>query len=183
MDINIGEKIKELRKRQGMSIAELAEKAELSSGLISQIERNIVTPSIVSLWKIAKSLQVSVGYFFDEDIKNITNPIVTKNTRKRIIASNNNAIYELLSPDLNRKIEFLYITIKPGDHSTKDFVTHEGEECGIVIKGKLMVKMKDREYILEEGDSIYFDSTIPHKYVNVGDETCESIWAMTPPSF
>lgn len=183
MEINIGEKIKELRKEQGMSIAELARKAELSSGLISQIERNIVTPSIVSLWKIAQSLQVSVGYFFDEDIKDITNPIVKKDERKKILVSNNNAIYELLSPDLNRKIEFLYITIKPGDYSSKDFVTHEGEECGIVIKGRLMVKMKDREYILEEGDSIYFDSTIPHKYINIGEEVCESIWAMTPPSF
>lgn len=183
MEINIGKKIKELRKEQGMSIAELARKAELSSGLISQIERNIVTPSIVSLWKIAQSLQVSVGYFFDEDIKDITNPIVKKDERKKILVSNNNAIYELLSPDLNRKIEFLYITIKPGDYSSKDFVTHEGEECGIVIKGRLMVKMKDREYILEEGDSIYFDSTIPHRYINIGEEVCESIWAMTPPSF
>lgn len=183
MEINIGKKIKELRKEQGMSIAELARKAELSSGLISQIERNIVTPSIVSLWKIAQSLQVSVGYFFDEDIKDITNPIVKKDERKKILVSNNNAIYELLSPDLNRKIEFLYITIKPGDYSSKDFVTHEGEECGIVIKGRLMVKMKNREYILEEGDSIYFDSTIPHKYINIGEEVCESIWAMTPPSF
>jgi len=183
MEINIGEKIKELRKKKGLSIAELANRSELSQGLISQIERNMVTPSIVSLWKIAQSLQVSVGYFFDEEPKDITNPVVKKNQRKRITASNNNAIYELLSPDLNRKIEFLYITIKPGDYSTKDFVVHEGEECGIVIKGKLMVKMKDREYILEEGDSIYFDSTIPHKYINIGDEVCESIWAMTPPSF
>lgn len=183
MEINVGEKIKELRKEKGMSIADLANKSELSPSLISQIERNMVTPSIASLWKIAQSLQVSVGYFFDEETKDITNPVVKKGKRKKIIASNNNAIYELLSPDLNRKIEFLYITIKPGDYSTKDFVTHEGEECGIVIKGKLMVKMKDREYILEEGDSIYFDSTIPHRYINIGDEVCESIWAMTPPSF
>lgn len=183
MDINIGKKIKELRKKQKMSIAELASKADLSSGLISQIERNLVTPSITSLWKIAQSLQVSIGYFFDEDVKYIANPVVRRNERKRIIVSNNNAIYELLSQDLNRKIEFLYITIKPGDCSSKDFVTHEGEECGIVIKGRLMVKMIDREYILEEGDSIYFDSTIPHRYVNIGDEVCESIWAMTPPSF
>jgi transcriptional regulator with XRE-family HTH domain len=183
MEINIGKKIKELRKEKGMSIAELANKSELSAGLISQIERNLVTPSIVSLWKIAKSLEVSVGYFFDEDVKDFPNPVVKKNNRKRIIISNDNAIYELLSPDLNRKIEFLYITLKPGDYSSEDFVTHEGEECGIVIKGKLMVKMKNREYILEEGDSIYFDSSIPHRYINIGDDVCESVWAMTPPSF
>lgn len=183
MDIDIGDKIKKLRKDKNMSIAELAQKSEVSQGLISQIERDIVTPSIVSLWKIAKSLDVSVGYFFDEELKNINGPVVKKNGRKKIVVSNNNAIYELLSQDLNRKIEFLYITIKVGDSSTEDFVTHDGEECGIVIKGKLSVKMENNEYILSEGDSIYFDSTIPHRYVNVGDTVCESVWAMTPPSF
>lgn len=183
IDINIGEKIKKLRKEKNMNIADLASMADLSTGLISQIERNLVTPSIVSLWKIAKSLDVSVGYFFEEETKKDISPVVKKNNRKRIIASNNNAIYELLSVDLNRSIEFLYITIKVGDYSSKDFVTHEGEECGLVIKGKLMVKMENEEHILEEGDSIYFDSTIPHRYINIGDEVCESIWAMTPPSF
>ncbi|WP_353095838.1 cupin domain-containing protein [Tissierella praeacuta] len=183
IDINIGEKIKKLRKEKNMNISDLANKSELSTGLISQIERNLVTPSIVSLWKIAKSLDVSVGYFFEEENKKHISPVVKKSNRKRIIASNNNAIYELLSVDLNRSIEFLYITIKAGDHSSKDFVTHEGEECGLVIKGKLMVKMENEEHILEKGDSIYFDSTIPHRYINIGDEVCESIWAMTPPSF
>lgn len=183
MDINIGEKIKKLRKDKNIKISELAEKSELSSGIISQIERNMVAPSIVTLWKIAQALGVSVGFFFDEEVKPSISPVVTRNNRKTISASNNNAIYELLSQDLNRKIEFLYITIKVGDYSTRDFVTHEGEECGIVIKGSLMVKMENAEYILHEGDSIYFDSTIPHRYINVGDEVCESIWAMTPPSF
>lgn len=183
IDINIGAKIKELRKKRKMNISDLASDAELSPGLISQIERNMVTPSIVSIWKIAQSLGVSVGYFFEEEAKNNTSPVVKRNSRKRITASNNNAIYELLSADLNRKIEFLYITIKVGDYSSKNFVTHEGEECGLVLKGKMMVKMENEEYILEEGDSIYFDSTIPHRYINVGEEVCESVWAMTPPSF
>lgn len=83
MDINIGEKIKKLRKEKEMSIAELANKSDLSSSLISQIERNMVTPSIVSLWKIAQSLEVSVGYFFDEEVKDIANPIVRRNERKK----------------------------------------------------------------------------------------------------
>lgn len=183
MNIDIGQKIRDLRKEKHMNISSLAEEAGVSPGLISQVERNMVTPSIVSLWKIAQSLDVSVGYFFDEEVKPIANPVVTKKTRKRLSVSNNNAIYELLSADLNRKIEFLYITLKAGDSTTKDFVTHEGEECGIVIRGRLLIKMEDREYLLEEGDSIYFDSTIPHRYVNVGEEICESIWAMTPPSF
>lgn len=183
MDIKIGEKIKGLRRERGLKISDLATKANLSSGMISQVERDLVSPSISTLWKITQALDVSIGYFFDEEPKTDTFPIVRRNQRKKISASNNNALYELLSPDLNRKIEFLYITIKAGDSSSLGLVTHEGEEGGIVIKGTLKILMEDQEYILNEGDSIYFDSTIPHRYINIGDEVCESIWAMTPPSF
>jgi len=183
MNIDIGSKIKKIRTEKNMSIAQLAELSDLSPGLISQIERNAVNPSIASLWKLAKSLDVSIGSLFDEEKIYETNPIVKKDNRKRILTSNSNSIYELLSPNLNRKIEFLYITILPNDCSNKDLVTHEGEECGIVIKGRLMVKTAKGDFILEEGDSICFDSTIPHRYINLGDEECISIWAMTPPSF
>ncbi|MEA5059847.1 HTH-type transcriptional regulator PuuR [bioreactor metagenome] len=184
MHIELGQKIRELRKKENMSISELAKAAELSVGIISQIERNLVSPSIVSLWKIAKCLNVSVGYFFEEETDEAMDPVVRREQRKRIFASNNKAVYELLSKDLkDKKIEFLYITIDPGEDNTPQFVTHDGEECGVVIKGRMMVKTQSREYYLEEGDSIYFSSTIPHKYVNVGDEPCISIWAMTPPNF
>lgn len=184
MDIDIGSKIKGIRKEKGISIAELSKNSGVSAGLISQVERNAVNPSVATLWKISKSLNVSIGYFFDEE-EGVPefNPIVKKDKRKRIVTSDSNAIYELLTPDLNRKIEFLYITINPGDSSRAGLISHEGEECGIVIKGKLMVKTEYEEYILEEGDSIYLDSTVGHRYINLGEEKCISIWAMTPPSF
>ncbi len=183
MNIDIGSKIKELRLAKKMNLKDLAKESDLSPGLISQIERNIVTPSIVSFWKIAQALEVSVGYFFDEEEKIEQSPIVKKGERRKISTSNHHSLYELLSPNLKGKIEFLYITINPDDQTSKDFVAHEGEECGLVIKGSLVVQMEDREYFLEEGDSICFDSSIPHKYVNRGSEICESVWAMTPPSF
>lgn len=183
MEIDIGSKIKELRKEKNISIADLSKLSGVSAGLISQVERNAVNPSVATLWKISKSLNVSIGYFFDEEPAPVFNPIVKKDKRKRIVTSDTIATYELLTPDLNRKIEFLYITINPGDSSRTGLINHDGEECGIVIKGKLMVKTKDKEYILEEGDSIYLDSTIPHRYINIGEEECISIWAMTPPSF
>lgn len=185
MNIDIGSKIREIRKSKHLSIAELAEKTGLSTGIISQIERDLVTPSVVTFWKISKALEVSFGYFFDEveEEQAVLSPVVKRDQRKTIKTSNRKALYELLSQDLNRKIEFLYITIKPGEQSEGGLVTHEGEECGVVIKGRLLIKMENEEYILEEGDSIYYDSTIPHRYVNIGDEDCESVWAMTPPSF
>ncbi len=181
--IDIGEKIRKLRKDKGINISDLAKIANLSTGLISQIERNLVVPSVTSLWKIAKGLEVSIGYFFDEEDKKDINPIIKKTDRKKIVTKNLNAVYELLTPDLNRKIEFLYITIEPGDATTTDLIAHEGEECGLIMKGKLLVRTEKKDYVLEEGDSIYLNSTIAHRYINIGDEPCESIWAMTPPSF
>jgi len=183
LDIDIGLKIRKLRKSKNMSIAELAGNTNLSTGLISQIERDIIGTSVESLWKIAKALNVSIGYFFDEENEPVYDPIVKSTERKVIKTSQSNATYELLSHDLNGKIEFLYITLEPRDATREELISHEGEECGIVIKGRLLVRHGVNEHILEEGDSIYFNSAIPHRYINIGNEPCISIWAMTPPSF
>lgn len=167
-----------------MSIAQLAQATRLSTGMISQIERNMVSSSVESLWRIAQTLDVSIGYFFDEEKKETQhNPIVRKNQRKVLKMADSKAIYELLCPNLSKKIEFLNIILQPMNSTTKELIAHEGEESGIIIKGKMLIKHGSEEYILEEGDSIYLDSTIPHRYINIGDDECVSIWAMTPPSF
>lgn len=179
--MQLGEKIRELRQSKSINLEQLSEMTKLSTGLISQIERDLVGPSVASLWKIAKALEVPIGYFFDEEPK--AYPIVKKNMRKKILLPNSNTTYELLSPDLKRKMEVILVRIEPGECNTDDLVRHEGEECGYVISGKLKIKCGSDEYILEEGDSIYFESSIPHRYVNIGDQTSVSIWSMTPPSF
>ena len=184
MEIDIGTKIRNLRKKNNITISQLSDATKLSTGLISQIERNMVSSSVESLWRISKALNVSIGYFFDEEpeIKS-PEPIVRKDKRKIIKTSDSKAVYELLCPDLTKKIEFLNITLQPMDSNAKDLISHEGEEAGIIIKGKMLIKYGDKEYILNEGDSIYLDSTIPHRYINIGKDVCVSIWAMTPPSF
>jgi|LGVF01.2.fsa_nt_gb transcriptional regulator with XRE-family HTH domain len=182
MDVDISKKVKELRKSKELSIATLSKLSGVSTGLISQIERGLVVPSVVNLWKLAKALDTSVGFFFDEGLKE-DDLVVRKDNRKRIVINKSKGIYELLSPDLNRKIEHLLITIKPGDETNPELITHVGEECGYVIKGTLTIRINEEEYILNEGDSIYFSSEFPHKYFNNSDEECVSIWAMTPPSF
>ena len=73
--------------------------------------------------------------------------------------------------------------MEPGNANTKELVSHEGEECGIVLQGKMLIKHGEKEYILEEGDSIYIDSSVPHRYIHIGDKTAISVWAMTPPRF
>lgn len=182
-NIDIGIQIRTLRVARKKTIAELSEETGLSTGMISKIERNLVVPSVISLWKIAGALGVSIGSFFEQEEKK-SKTVVRKSERKKIVTENSNAYYELLSPDLNRKMEFLMITIEPGEStSMNEKLSHDGEECGIVIKGSVLVKLDDEEYLLEEGDSIYFDSSRKHLYMNVGDQVSVSVWAMTPPTF
>lgn len=179
--MEIGKKIRQLRKEQKMSIKQLANLAELSGGLISQLERNLTTPSVGSLWKVAKALNVHINYFFDE--YELDNPVVRSGERKKIILPNSNVTYELLSPTLKNKMEFLMIKIEPGDKSFDEKICHEGEECGYMIQGTMKIRWGSREFILNEGDSIYLDSSVPHHYLNVGAITAISVWTMTPPSF
>lgn len=185
MNIDIGKKIRELRKSKNFSIIDLSRESGLSTGLISQIERNMVVPSIKVMWKIANVLEVNIGYFFDEDDENIEEKIVVrKDHRKSITTNDSTKSYELLMPNLNNKsIEFILITLDKETKINKELVSHKGEECGYIIEGKMKIILENKEYILEKGDSFYFDSKIPHVYENYGDETCVLVCAMTPPSF
>lgn len=179
--MELGDKIRSLRQKQKISIEQLSSKTGLSKGLISQIERDITGPSVASLWKISKALNVTMNYFFDE--YDDFNQVVRKNERKKIMMKNANRIYELLSPNLKKQIEMLWIEIEPGESNSEELISHDGEECGVVLKGTLRIISGEKTYDLNEGDSIYLDSTIPHRYVNVGKDKSISVWAMVPPSF
>lgn len=176
-----GEKIRKLRKSKGLSIVKLAEMTDLSTGLISEIERDKVVPSINAMLKIVNALGVTMGYFFDENNDKPT--IITKNDRRVIATNDKSRIYELLAPTHNRKIEFILITLDGCTHQRKNAISHNGEECGFVIKGSMVIIIEGEKYVLHEGDSIYFDSTKSHVYENYDDNECISIWAMTPPTW
>lgn len=182
-DKAIGEKIRKLRKDAGMTLDALAQEAEVSSSLISQIERGKICPTVATLWKILTPLNQSIGSFFDENKVN-TKKVVRKNERKRLNLSDSNAIYELLTPDLNGELEFLKITIEPGESNTdQSMIKHQGEECGVILEGSLEIILQNEKYHLEKGDSIRFDSSIPHRFINNGKIKSVSYWVMTPPSF
>lgn len=179
--MELGDKIRSLRQKQKISIEQLSAKTGLSKGLISQIERDLTGPSVASLWKISKAMNVTMNYFFDE--YNDFNQVIRKDERKKIMMRKAGRVYELLSPDLKKQIEMLWIEIAPNEHNTDELISHDGEECGVVIKGTLRILSGENVYDLNEGDSIYLDSTIPHKYLNMGNEVSISIWSMVPPSF
>ncbi len=182
-NLKIGEKIKALRKLKGLSILQLSEISDVSTGMISQVERNLVVPTVVSLWHIAQALDTNISYFFDDEKKS-DRFIMRKNDHKIIIMNKGNGIYQMLSPDgKDHMIDFVKITLKGGQAYENESLTHEGEECGYVLSGTLTVQLNGKNYELYEGDSIYFNSNLSHRYLNLGEEDCVSIWSMTPRFF
>ena len=192
--MEIGNNLRALRIHNKMTLQQLSEKSSVSRGLLSLIERNMSVPTITTLQKIAAALGLPISSLLSEDqapkpesidIKHHTVPsnieIVRKDRRKKLVTPWGE-ILELLSPDLQRSIEFLYIH-HPVGSCIEESYSHTGEECGFVLEGKLRGFIVEQEVILEAGDSIYFGSTIPHRWENAGDTEAGSIWAITPPSF
>ena len=182
----IGQKIRELRMHQGMKLKELSQKVGVTASFLSQVERGVAVPSIGSLKKISDAFGISITSFFgeEEESKGAAefSPVVRKNQRK-ILHPSPGVTYHLLSKNLQGKIEFLLAIYDAGASTGAVPYTHRGEECALVLKGKIEIQVGGSAYRLERDDSISFSCEIPHRVKNVGRGQAVSIWCITPPSF
>ena len=174
----IGEKLKTLRLQQKLTIKDVSQRTQLTKSLISQIENGKTLPSLKSLIALTTALGTTVGYLFSNDLE--SSEMVVRASERKVMHTRNGVTLYLLTPSLrNRKVEFLSVVYEKGA-SSGILHAHNGEEYGIVLKGRLEVEVQDETYLLEEGDSIVINSEIPHKISNARDGTTEVIWANTP---
>lgn len=190
----VGEKIRRQRLMRNLRIVDLAEMVSMSVSYISQVERGLLYPSVGSLQKIARALDLHVADFFQDDSEDgaekprpepvDTTPRVVKALhRKGLAYANTDVLYQLLSPDLKGNIELLMIKAPPGGESGGPDFVHDGEECGVVISGQMTYTVGESVVVLDAGDSVYFKSSLPHRWKNTSDEELVAIWAISPPSF
>lgn len=177
-----GSIIRRTRKAQNMTLEDLAEKTGLSLSFISQVERGITNPSINSLRKIALALNTPLSLFFEEGSSN-NGPVVRKNERRVLVNTDSRLTYQLLSQDLNRRIEFLLTRLEVGSTSAESPMTHKGEEAALVLQGECRIQLGDDKYDLKEGDSIYITENTPHKFTNTANVPLIIISAISPPGF
>lgn len=180
-NMKMGEKIRNIRKTQGLSLSELADKIGKTSSYLSQVERGLAEPSITALREISKALNVPIFYFLIEDQKH--NAVVRKEDRKVLRFPGSHLTFELISPDLDHDIEMIEAKLEPGASTLDKPLSHKGEEVSIVIKGKMEITIGSERYELDEGDSIYYNANLPHKITSIGNEELIFISAITPPNF
>ncbi len=179
--MKIGNKLKELRIQKGLTQEELAGRAELSKGFISQLERDITSPSIATLVDILQCLGL--------DLKEIFN-----DTDDEQIVIHDNDYFEKADEALGNKIEWIIpnaqknimepirLTLEP-EGSTYPDVPHEGEEFGYVIAGSIYIHLGKKKYLAKKGESFYFIPNTKH-YISAHSKTGATIiWVSTPPSF
>lgn len=181
----VGRQIRDLRQARDITLAQLSKKTQLSVGYLSQVERNISTPSITDLYEISRALGVTISWFFPDANtapREEREYIVRAGRRRRLDFATGITDF-LLSPNLNRQLELLCSRFEPGASSGDEPYTHKGEEAGVVLSGKIDLWLSDKYFLLEEGDSFAFPSTTPHRYRNAGETEAVVIWAITPPSY
>ena len=168
-EIRVGERIKSLREIRGLSLKEVADRTGFSTALLSQMENHLVSPSLGTLIKLAKTFGIQVGDFFGETRREPFT-IVRKDERKRVsrFASKDGVAYgysyESLGFDKkDRHMEPFIVTLEPATLKSSKTSTHDGEEFIFVLEGAMEVILGDHTDILYPGDSIYYDSSVPHR--------------------
>ena len=181
----LGARLREERERQGVSLTELAARIGVSKSLVSQIERDKVTPSVGTLYALVTQLGLTMGDVFPADGPQApapappAGPLASPDTRA-VITLESGVRWERLTTGRDPLVEFLYVVYPPGATSCPEdwLMRHGGKEYGYVISGRLGVRVGFDDYELGPGNSISFDSSSPHRLRAIGDEPAEAIWVV-----
>jgi transcriptional regulator with XRE-family HTH domain len=180
----IGINIKARREEKNMTLRDMAEKLGVSASFLSQVETGKASPSLSTLKRISGILQTTIGELIGENLKAPRHPVVRNEERQSIRNIGDGIdIYLLSSPDTNNQMEPLLFRFNENAHSGESSYRHFGQEFVIVIKGSMEIDLNDNKYLLNKGDSIYFNSSVPHSFRNTAKGETEAIWVVTPPSF
>lgn len=191
-DRDIGARLREERDRQGLSLRKLAGRLQISPSALSQIETGRSRPSVSTLYAIVSELGISFDELFARSPEHASSRVATRHPRTKpgeeqivqraedrpVIELESGVRWERLNPTGERDVDFLEVEYDSGGASSRGgtFVHHAGREYGLVTSGALKVTVGYEEYELGPGDSICFDSAVPHRLEAIGDEPARAIW-------
>lgn len=197
----LGERLREQRLERGLSLRELARRLEVSPSLVSQIETGKVQPSVRTLYAIAGELGISLDDVFPSGtgaarvsrrprraaaVRAVAEGdadeggIVQRGALRKLVELETGVRWERLTTFNDREAEFLHTVYPPGSEScpAAALIRHSGREFGLVLSGTLRVTVGFETHVLEAGDSVFFESTIPHRLANDAHEEATAVWAV-----
>jgi transcriptional regulator with XRE-family HTH domain len=182
MEQEIGGRLRAIRQGLGLSQRQLARQSGVANATISQVEAGKINPTVSMLKKILDGIPLSLGEFFADETQPQDRMFFRAD--ELIEIAEGGVSYRQVGANLAAKaIQLLKECYQPGAGTGKHALRHEGEECGIILRGRLEVTVGDNTTVLKPGDAYYFKSSQPHQFRNTGIEPCELISACTPPSF
>ena len=180
--MNIGEKLKHLRQQRNLTQEEMADRCELSKGFISQVERELASPSIATLTDMLECLGVTLQEFFtdrqSEKVVFTENDMFVKEDQELLKGE----ITWLVPSAQKNRMEPILVTLGPGGE-TQEMPPHEGEEFGLVLAGTVVLRMGDKAHRLRAGESFCIHPATVHSLQNKGKRPAKIVWISTPPNF
>jgi len=181
-EAELGNEIRSRRQATGISLREFAAATGVSSSYISSVERGISRPSLATLQRIAATLGTNIAAMLGDVAPDPAALVVRRSRRRRVrLATPGIRMEQLASQE--RVLEPTYVTIAPGAGIDEPY-QHEGEEFVYILAGQFELTIEERDtHVLEEGDAITFESRLPHRWRNPGNDEARLIWVNTPPTF
>jgi transcriptional regulator with XRE-family HTH domain len=181
-ELQLGPRIRSLRQARKVTLRELAGRAGVTESFLSQVEREVTSPSIASVQRIARALDLGIADLFADEAP--LGRVVRRADRRRIAYQGLNATDEFLTAGRDGRLQVILTTIETGGGTGDEAYTHESdEEVVIVLEGRLELWVGDEHHALEAGDTITHSSRQPHHNRNPGPGRAVVLFCSTPPSF
>ncbi|MBO5137042.1 MAG: cupin domain-containing protein [Spirochaetaceae bacterium] len=178
-----GEKLRTVRERKGYTLKIVAQQAGVSESLVSQIERNKVSPAIDTLLTLADVLDINLEYLFEEYRQK--RPVQIIRAQERRTLEEEGILYEELAKPTEEgdkhSLESYLIKIPVNQKTLRGSYGHLGREMGFIIEGEAQLQYESKTYSLKQGDSVSFSASSPHTLVNTGSIPLKALWVVTPP--
>ncbi|MFT6074021.1 MAG: transcriptional regulator with XRE-family HTH domain [Yoonia sp.] len=184
--MDIGKKLQSIRKAHGLSQRELAARAGLTNGTVSLIEQNKTSPSIASLKRLLDAIPMSIAEFF-ANIENADNTKIFFTAAEFTEVSPQSGLAPVSLRQLGNStmhaLQILDESYPPNADTGPEYLSHQGEEGGVIVEGEIELTVGDQVRILGPGDGYLFESLQVHRFRNVGSKTCRIVSSCTPPTF
>ncbi|MCP4283282.1 MAG: cupin domain-containing protein [Gammaproteobacteria bacterium] len=179
-EFDLGARLRAVREMHGLSQRELARRAGVTNGSISLIEGNKSSPSVASLKKVLDGIPMDLGEFFALG-ESPADKVFFKAEEFQCLTEGNIDFCQVGGHHTGHNLQMLHELYAPGADTGKTMLSHEGEECGIVLRGRIEITVGKYAQVLGPGEGYYFDSRLNHRFRNAGSEECEIVSTCTPP--